>query len=73
MTLISGTCRADNEVEMNQSIITTVALGLDVTWTMLFAGTKKKMLALKSKRRRCPSCGHVIDGRVCGRHTQHAS
>jgi hypothetical protein len=58
---------------MNNEMIMTVTLGLAVTWTMLFAGTRKKMLALKSKRRRCPSCGHTIDGRVCGRHSQHAS
>jgi hypothetical protein len=53
---------------MGNSIITSVALGLGVTWTMLFAGTKKKMLAMRTRRRRCPSCGHSIAGRVCSRH-----
>jgi hypothetical protein len=49
-------------------LATSVGIALAVTWTMLFAGTRKRMLAMRTRRRRCPSCGHVMSGRVCNRH-----
>jgi hypothetical protein len=35
---------------------------------MTFAGMKKHALELRQRRRRCPSCGRRIDGRVCREH-----
>jgi hypothetical protein len=46
------------------SIVATAAVG----WTMVASGRAKRMLETKRRRRRCPSCGRVIDGRVCERH-----
>ena len=43
----------------------TTAIG----WTMLYTGARKRMLDLRHKKRKCPSCGHVIAGRVCDRHS----
>jgi hypothetical protein len=45
-----------------------VAIALAIGWTMLFAGTRKRMLVRRTRRRRCPACGVLIEGRVCGRH-----
>jgi hypothetical protein len=47
---------------------TTALLLLAATWTMVFAGVRKQRLELRHGRRRCPSCGRAIDGRVCRRH-----
>ena len=49
-------------------IATFVALAMAVGWTMTFAGVKKHMLEQKARRRRCPSCGRSITGRVCNAH-----
>jgi hypothetical protein len=48
--------------------VTLTALLLAIAWTMAFAGLKKNTLELRRRRRRCPSCGRNIDGRVCSRH-----
>jgi hypothetical protein len=42
----------------------TTAIG----WTMLFAGTRKRALEFRRRRRTCPACGRHIPGRVCERH-----
>lgn len=45
------------------------ALAMAIGWTMVFAGARKRMIQLRNvQRRRCPSCGHRISGRVCDRH-----
>jgi hypothetical protein len=43
-------------------------IALLIGWTMVFAGTRKRALHFRNRRRRCPSCGHAIPGRVCERH-----
>jgi hypothetical protein len=48
--------------------ITLVALFMFAAWTMTFAGMKKHALELRQRRRRCPSSGRRIDGRVCREH-----
>ena len=37
-----------------------------VGFLMLMAGVSKSMLEWRQRRRNCPSCGRIIDGRVCG-------
>ncbi len=53
---------------MKLDAITLSALLMAFVWTMAFAGMKKHALELKQRRRRCPSCGRRIDGRVCQSH-----
>lgn len=35
---------------------------------MVVAGVEKRALEWKRRKRICPSCGHDIIGRTCGRH-----
>ena len=35
---------------------------------MAVAGVQKSALEWKRRKRICPSCGHLIEGRVCNRH-----
>ena len=44
------------------------ALTMAVGYTMFFSGLKKHALELKRRKRRCPSCGRQIAGRVCRQH-----
>ena len=37
-----------------------------VGFLMLMAGVQKSALEWRRRRRSCPSCGRVIEGRVCG-------
>jgi NADH pyrophosphatase NudC (nudix superfamily) len=46
------------------ALFATLGAGL---W-MATAGVQKQALEWKRRRRICPSCGHEIAGRVCGRH-----
>ena len=39
-------------------------VGLLMSW----AGIQKSALEWKRRRRICPSCGHELRGRACGRH-----
>jgi hypothetical protein len=39
-----------------------------IGWSMLVSGVAKRQLRWRRERRRCPSCGHAISGRVCSRH-----
>jgi ribosomal protein L37AE/L43A len=49
-------------------LASTVVLAAAIGWTMVFTGRKKRLLEPKRRRRRCPSCGRTIVGRVCDRH-----
>jgi hypothetical protein len=44
------------------------ALTMAIGYTMFFAGLKKHALELKRRKRIGPSCGRIIDGRVCPKH-----
>ena len=44
------------------------ALTMTVGYTMFYSGLKKHALELKQRKRRCPSCGRQIAGRVCRQH-----
>ena len=41
-----------------------------VGFLMMVAGVHKSMLEWRSKRRHCPSCGRLVEGRVCGTCTK---
>jgi hypothetical protein len=46
-------------------IVATMVAGV----TMVLLGERKRMLeAKRPPRRRCPSCGRIIEGRTCNRH-----
>ena len=49
-------------------LATIAALLMAVAWTMTFAGVKKHMLELKTRKRTCPACGRSIAGRTCNAH-----
>ena len=53
---------------MKLDAVTLSALVMAFGWTMAFAGLKKHALELKHRKRRCPSCGRRIVGRVCDWH-----
>jgi len=40
---------------------------------MAVAGVQKNALEWRRRRRNCPSCGRMIDGRVCAKCTQPTS
>jgi hypothetical protein len=42
------------------------AVTTSVGFLMIVSGLHKSMLELRRRRRTCPSCGHFIQGRVCG-------
>ena len=37
-----------------------------IGYVMIVAGLHKSMLEWRRSGRKCPSCGHEIQGRVCG-------
>jgi hypothetical protein len=46
-----------------------VALTTGVGAVMILVGLGRGLLEPRKARRRCPSCGRLIDGRVCRRCT----
>ena len=36
-----------------------------VGFLMLLAGVQKSLLEWRNRRRHCPSCGRLLEGRVC--------
>jgi hypothetical protein len=56
------------DVGIDPELALLAAVTTAIGWTMLFAGTRKRMLDLRHQKRICPSCGHEIEGRVCNRH-----
>ncbi len=56
-------------MKLDPGIASSLALSAAVGWTMVFGGARKKMIELRgARKRKCPSCGHQIHGRVCDRH-----
>ena len=50
------------------SLVAAAAATSAAGWTMLYAGTRKRMLELRRRKRICPSCGREIGGRTCAYH-----
>ena len=53
---------------LDPQIAILAALTMAIGYTMFFTGLKKHVLELKRRKRICPSCGRIIDGRVCSGH-----
>jgi hypothetical protein len=50
-------------LDPNIAILTAVSCGIG--YLMIVAGLQKSALELKRRRRSCPSCGRIIEDRVC--------
>jgi hypothetical protein len=50
-------------VDPNINIVTAVCCG--VGYLMIVAGLQKSALERKRRQRSCPSCGRIIEARVC--------
>ena len=42
-----------------------IAVSCGIGYLMIVAGLQKSALELKRRRRNCPSCGRIIEARVC--------
>jgi recombinational DNA repair protein RecR len=49
----------------NLHVATIAIVTLAVGWLMMVAGLQKSALELRKRRRTCPSCGKLIESRVC--------
>ena len=47
----------------NITILTAVSCGIG--YLMIVAGLQKSALELRRRQRNCPSCGRIIEARVC--------
>jgi hypothetical protein len=50
-------------LDPNITILTAVSCAIG--YLMIVAGLQKSALELKRRRRSCPSCGRIIEDRVC--------
>jgi hypothetical protein len=50
-------------LDPNITILTAVSCGIG--YLMIVAGLQKSALELKRRQRSCPSCGRIIEARVC--------
>jgi hypothetical protein len=50
-------------LEPNITVLTAVSCGIG--YLMIVAGLQKSALELKRRQRSCPSCGRIIEARVC--------
>ena len=49
--------------------IATLVATMGVAAWMAVAGVHKSALEWRRPKRRCPSCGRHIEGRICGHHS----
>jgi NADH pyrophosphatase NudC (nudix superfamily) len=47
--------------QLASAFVATTGIG----FLMMIAGVHKSMLEWRNKRRHCPSCGRILDSRVC--------
>jgi hypothetical protein len=52
------------ELDSNIALVAVVTCGIG--YLMVFAGVHKSALEWRRRRRICPSCGRIIQARVCG-------
>jgi hypothetical protein len=53
---------------LDPTMVAVAAVTSAAGWTMLYAGTRKRMLELRRPKRICPACGREIVGRTCTAH-----
>jgi hypothetical protein len=52
-------------MELNLDIAALAAVTCGVGYLMVFAGVRKSALEWRRRQRICPSCGRILDSRVC--------
>jgi len=52
-------------MEPDPDIVVLVAVTCGIGYLMIVAGLAKSALELRRRRRTCPSCGRIIQARVC--------
>lgn len=51
---------------IDQNVVTTIALAAGLSVAMLVLGANKRMIELRERSHRCPSCRRLVRrGRVC--------
>jgi succinate dehydrogenase/fumarate reductase-like Fe-S protein len=50
---------------LDPQLATAFAVTTGIGFLMLFTGVHKSLLEWRNRRRHCPSCGRLVDGRVC--------
>lgn len=50
---------------MSPQLATLFAATTGVGFLMILAGVQKSLLEWRNRRRSCPSCGRLVEGRVC--------
>jgi hypothetical protein len=53
-------------MRFDPQIATVAVVSAGIGWMMVVAGVGKSALEWRRRRRVCPSCGRVIEARVCG-------
>ena len=56
--------------QVDPHIAATFVATTGVGFLMMVAGVRKSMLEWRNKRRHCPSCGRLVQGRVCSSCTR---
>ena len=51
------------KIDLHIAMLTILTVGIG--WVMMVAGLQKSALEWRQRRRVCPSCGRVIQARVC--------
>jgi len=52
-------------MHFDPNITILIAVSCGIGYLMIVAGLQKSALELKRRRRNCPSCGGIIEARVC--------
>jgi hypothetical protein len=61
----SGKKRIGEMQQLDPQLAAAFVATTGVGFLMLMAGVHKSMLEWRHKRRHCPSCGRILDSRVC--------
>jgi hypothetical protein len=56
--------------ELAPQLVAAFAATTAVGFLMVLSGLQKSMLELRRRSRSCPSCGRIIEHRVCGACTR---
>jgi NADH pyrophosphatase NudC (nudix superfamily) len=58
--------------QLDPQLAAVFAVTTGIGFLMLLSGVHKSLLEWRNRRRHCPSCGRILEGRVC-RACTHAS
>jgi recombinational DNA repair protein RecR len=51
--------------QLDPQLAAAFAVTTGIGFLMLVSGVHKSLLEWRNRRRHCPSCGRIVDGRVC--------